>query len=78
MNLAGENPRAYIRRLSGVPPGSLTAAKLAEVGRYLLLLSAALLMLKFWSWLMERCAGRMMNQAFLRAILLRRDARVKS
>ena len=65
-DVAGEKiHRAFLRRLLGVPSGTSTMAVLAEVGRYPLRVSAAVVMLKYWNRLVEMDAGRLVKQAFL-------------
>jgi hypothetical protein len=72
--LAGEMiHRAFLRRLLGVPSGTSTMAVLAEVGRYPLRVSAAVVMLKYWNRLVEMDAGRLVKQAFLASAALAQE-----
>ena len=71
MDVAGEQiHRAYLRRLLSMPSGTSTMAVLAEVGRYPLWVSAAVVMRKYWNRLVEMDAGRLVKQAFLASAAL--------
>ena len=48
-------------------------AVLAEVGRYPLRVSAAVVMLKYWNRLVEMDAGRLVKQAFLASAALAQE-----
>ena len=70
-DVAGEKVhRTFIRHLLGVPTGTPTVAVLAEVGRYPLHVSVAVVMLKYWNRLVEMEDGRLVKQAFLASAAL--------
>lgn len=73
-DVAGEKiHRAFVRRLLGVSSGTPSMAVLAEMGRYPLRVSAAVVMLKYWNRLVKMDAGRLVKQAFLASVALSQE-----
>ena len=60
--------KAFVRRLLGVSSGTPSMAVLAEVGRYPLRVSAAVVMLKYWNRLVGMGEERLVKQAFLESV----------